>query len=62
MCKIKLFVKNMLRNNLIVFNPKYVILDKSNIADQAEIKRRENNTYLIKIIGYNEKIIKNKIL
>jgi len=52
----------MLRNNLIVFNPKYVILDKSNIADQAEIKRRENNTYLIKIIGYNEKIIKNKIL
>lgn len=61
MCKIKLFIKNMLRNNLIVFNPKYVVLDKSNTGDQAEIKRRENNTYLIKIIGYNEKNIKNKI-
>jgi len=48
----------MLRNNLIVFNPKYVILDKSNIVDQAEIKLRENNTYLVKIIGYNEKYIK----
>jgi len=58
MCKIKLFLKNMLRNNLIVFNPKYVVLDKSNIVDQAEIKRRENNTYLVKIIGYSEKNIK----
>jgi hypothetical protein len=48
----------MLRNNLIVFNPKYVILDKLNTVDQREIKRRENNTYLIKIIGYNEKNIK----
>ena len=45
----------MLRNNLIVFNPKYIVLDKSNLIDQTEIKRRENNTYLIKIIGYNEK-------
>jgi hypothetical protein len=52
----------MLRNNLIVFNPKYITLDKLNTGDQAEIKRRENNTYLIKIIGYNEKILKNKIL
>ena len=48
----------MLRNNLIVFNPKYVTLDKSNIIDQSEIKRRENNTYLVKIIGYSEKNIK----
>jgi len=48
----------MLRNNLIVFNPKYVILDKSNIVDQSEIKSRENNTYLVKVIGYNEKYIK----
>lgn len=48
----------MLRNNLIVFNPKYVILNKSNIVDQAEIKSRENNTYLVKIIGYSEKNIK----
>jgi hypothetical protein len=48
----------MLRNNLIVLNPKYVILDKSNQVDLTEIKRRENNTYLIKIIGYNEKNIK----
>ena len=52
----------MLRNNLIVFNPKYVILDKSNTGDQCEIKRRENNSYLIKIIGYCEKNNKNKIL
>ena len=43
----------MLRNNLIVFNPKIIILDKSNKNDLAEIKRKENNTYLLKIIGYN---------
>ena len=55
MSKNKLFLKFMLRNNLIVFNPKFVVLDKSNLIDQTEIKRRENNTYLIKIIGYNEK-------
>lgn len=48
----------MLRNNLIVFNPKYIVLDKSSIIDKTEIKHRENNTYLIKIIGYNEKNIK----
>ena len=45
----------MLRNNLIIFNPKYTILESSNKKDLDEIKRRENNTYLIKIIGYNEK-------
>jgi hypothetical protein len=48
-------LQNMLRNNLIVFNPKYVILDKTNIVDQSEIKSRASNTYLNKIIGYSEK-------
>lgn len=55
-------LQNMLRNNLIVFNPKYVILDKTNIVDQSEIKSRASNTYLNKIIGYSEKNHKNKIL
>jgi hypothetical protein len=45
----------MLRNNLIVFNPKILILEKTHLHDFEEIKRKENNTYLIKIIGYNEK-------
>jgi len=45
----------MLRNNLIVLNPKTLILDKTKSRDFAVIKSKENNTYLIKIIGYNEK-------
>jgi hypothetical protein len=49
----------MLRNNLIVINPKLIILDKLKQKDYDEMKRKENNTYLIKIIGYNEKDIKN---
>jgi len=49
----------MLRNNLIVINPKLIILDKFKQNDYHEIKRKENNTYFIKIIGYNEKDIKN---
>jgi len=45
----------MLRNNLIVLNPKILVLDKTNAQDFLELKRKETNTYLIKIIGYNEK-------
>ena len=45
----------MLKNGLIIVNPKYIILDASNQKDVLEIKRKENNTYLSKIIGYDEK-------
>ena len=45
----------MFRNNLIVLNPKNLVLEKTKPRDLVEIKRKENNTYLVKIIGYNEK-------
>lgn len=54
--------QNVLQNSLIVFNPKYAILEKAKQTDQILIKQRENNSYLIKIIGYCEKNNKNKIL
>ena len=54
--------QNVLSNSLIVFNPKYAILEKAKQTDNVLIKQRENNSYLIKIIGYCEKNNKNKIL
>lgn len=50
--------QSVLQNSLIVFNPKYAILEKTKQPDKILIKERENNSYLIKIIGYCEKIIK----
>ena len=54
--------QNVLPNSLIVFNPKFAILEKAKQSDQGLIKKRENNSYLIKIIGYCGKNDKNKIL
>lgn len=52
----------MLQNNLIIFNPSRIILEKTIQTDDAEIRKRENNTYLIKIIGYCDKNIKKNTL
>jgi hypothetical protein len=47
----------MLRNNLIILNPKRDVLDKTNNKNFFEIESREKNTYFNKIIGYKEKYI-----
>jgi phage head maturation protease len=44
----------MLRNNLIILNPKRETLDKTNNKNIVEIRNREKNTYFNKIIGYKE--------
>ena len=49
----------MIKSNLIVFNPKKVLLNTLNNTDKEEIERRKKNTYYLKIIGIlnkNEKI------
>ena len=52
----------MFKNNLVIIKPKQDVLMEMKSQDMIEIKNREKNTYFNKIIGYNEKYIKNKIL
>ena len=54
----------MLKNNLIILNPKKIILNPNLQQDKIEIDKREKNTYYNKIIKINkinngdEKILK----
>lgn len=48
-----MFRSNIHNNNLIVINPKLLILDNNNPKDYLEIERREKNTYYNKIININ---------
>ena len=48
-------VKNtQMNNNIIIVNPKQLVLSQSRQKDTLEIERREKNTYYSKIIGINE--------
>ncbi len=42
-------------NNLVIVNPKRLILNEKIQKDTLEIERREKNTYYNKIIGINNK-------
>lgn len=56
-------IQNIKRNNnIVIVNPKLLILDQSSIKDSLEIERREKNTYFNKIIGINEIICINEII
>ena len=49
-------VKNtQMNNNIIIVNPKQLVLSQSRQKDTLEIERREKNTYYNKIIGINTK-------
>ena len=48
----------MFKNNLILIKPKQDVLIKMKHSDMNEIKNREKNTYLNKIIGYEKTILK----
>jgi hypothetical protein len=41
-------------NNVVLINPKQLVLSQSRQKDTLEIERREKNTYYSKIIGINE--------
>ena len=43
----------MLRNNLIIFNPKQMVLNPKNRLEKIEIQKREKNSYYNKIININ---------
>jgi hypothetical protein len=43
----------MLKNNLIIFNPKQLVLNPNIHSDKIEVKKRENNSYYNKIINLN---------
>ena len=50
-------------NNVVIVNPKQLVLSQSRQKDTLEIERREKNTYYNKIIGINTKIyIYNQII
>jgi len=54
----------MLRNNLIILNPKQLVLKPELKYDRLIIEQRIKNTYYDKIIKINnedEKILKNKL-
>ena len=40
--------------NVVIVNPKLLVLSQSRQKDTLEIERREKNTYYSKIIGINE--------
>ena len=42
--------------NVVIVNPKLLVLSQSRQKDTLEIERREKNTYYNKIIGINTKI------
>jgi len=46
-------IKN--NNNVVMVNPKLLVLSQSRQIDTLEIERREKNTYYNKIIGINDK-------
>jgi hypothetical protein len=50
-----MFRSNVQNNNLIIINPKLLILNdhSDNQSDNQEIERREKNTYYNKIININ---------
>jgi hypothetical protein len=41
-------------NNVVLINPKQLVLSQLRQKDTLEIERREKNTYYSKIIGINE--------
>jgi hypothetical protein len=45
----------MLKNNLIILNPKKTILNPNLQEDKIEIDKREKNTYYNKIIKINNR-------
>ena len=48
-------IQNMQRNNnVVIVNPKQLVLSQSRQKDTLEIERREKNTYYNKIIGINQ--------
>ena len=48
-------IKNVqMNNNVVMVNPKQLVLSQMNQKDSLEIQRREKNTYYSKIIGINE--------
>ena len=51
----------MIKNNLVVLNPKTFILNPLNMYDKQIIENRKKYTYYNKIIGKNENENKNKI-
>ena len=42
-------------NNVVLINPKQLVLSQLRQKDTLEIERREKNTYYNKIIGINTK-------
>jgi hypothetical protein len=42
------------KNNVVIVNPKQLVLSQSRQKDTLEIERREKNTYYNKIIGINQ--------
>ena len=49
-------IQNMQRNNnVVIVNPKQLVLSQLRQKDTLEIERREKNTYYNKIIGINTK-------
>jgi hypothetical protein len=42
-------------NNVVIVNPKQLVLSQLRQKDTLEIERREKNTYYNKIIGINTK-------
>lgn len=48
-------IKNtQMKNNVVIVNPKHLVLSHLRQKDTLEIERREKNTYYSKIIGINE--------
>ena len=48
-------VKNtQMNNNIIIVNPKQLVLSQLRQKDTLEIERREKNSYYNKIIGINQ--------
>lgn len=44
-------VKNIQKNNVVIVNPKLLVLSISKQKDTLEIERREKNTYYNKILN-----------
>lgn len=56
-------IKNVqMNNNVVMVNPKQLVLSQMNQKDNLEIQRREKNTYYSKIIGINEIMGINEII
>jgi hypothetical protein len=43
-----------MNNNVVIVNPKKLVLSQFRQKDTLEIERREKNTYYNKIIGINQ--------